>query len=129
MYAPLIINSSSQNTKGVGMYMSSNWVTPQRYQSPFGGAKVEVPAGWGTGLSGCGCGGKCGGCGDHGLGDVFSSGLDVSQWGIGEWSVIGLGTIIAAKLFTGGKKAAGVYKKHKRRSQRRAKLAQELRSI
>jgi hypothetical protein len=77
MYAPLIISSSSQNVKsaGMGTYLTSQWVTPQKYQDPLGGAKVAVPAGWGTGLSGCGCGGTCGGCGDHkhGMGDVLSA--------------------------------------------------------
>lgn len=80
MYAPLIISSSSQNTKGVGTYLASQWVTPQRYKSPLGGAVVEVPAGWGTGLSGCGCGGTCGGCGDHGLGDDGSSFPNIPPW-------------------------------------------------
>lgn len=92
MYAPLIINSSSQNTKGVGMYKSSNWVTPQRYQSPFGGAKVEVPAGWGTGLGcSCGCGGGPG-CAENGLGDDGGFTLpNISSWlplvasGIAAW--------------------------------------------
>jgi hypothetical protein len=106
MYAPLIISSSSQNVKsaGMGTYLTSQWVTPQKYQDPLGGAKVVVPAGWGTGLSGCGCGGTCGGCGDHkhGMGDWS----DPSTWGPTEWGTLAVG-------------AAIVYMATKRRAKRR----------
>ena len=43
------------------------------------------------GKSDCGCGGKCGGCGDgHGMG-LFDSGTDISGWGLPEWGLLGVG--------------------------------------
>jgi len=33
---------------GMGDYLASNWVTPQRYVDPLGGAQVQIPAGWGA---------------------------------------------------------------------------------
>jgi hypothetical protein len=33
---------------GMGDYLASNWVTPQRYVDPLGGAQIQIPAGWGA---------------------------------------------------------------------------------
>jgi hypothetical protein len=69
------------------------------------------------GLSGCGCGGKCGGCGHkHGVG-LFDS-TDFSTWGIGEYAAIGLGIYMLGSImgdFGRAKKKVG---KIRRRSKR-----------
>lgn len=74
-----------------------------------------------SGFSGCGCGGKCGGCGDHGVGQatgVFGSGLfsstDISQWGIGEWALVGVGLYVAGSIFGDVKSGVGSYRGRKR---------------
>jgi len=56
--------------------------------------------GWFGGLSGCGCGGKCGHCGTQGLGQLFSSGLDYTQWGWGEWLAVAGGAYLAVSLIS-----------------------------
>lgn len=33
---------------GMGDYLASNWVTPQRYTDPLGSAQIQIPAGWGA---------------------------------------------------------------------------------
>ena len=33
--------------QGVGDYMASNWVTPQRYVDGLHNAQIEIPSGWG----------------------------------------------------------------------------------
>jgi hypothetical protein len=35
--------------QGVGDYMASNWVTPQRYVDGLNSAQIEIPTGWGPG--------------------------------------------------------------------------------
>jgi|SRR5579863_891971 len=67
----------------------------------------------GAGAAGCGCGGTCGGCGDHshGLGDgLFNTGLfvnpDLSTWGVGEWLTIGLGGYLLISLLHDTKQVA-----------------------
>lgn len=32
---------------GMGDYLASNWVTPQRYVDPMNSAQVQIPSGWG----------------------------------------------------------------------------------
>jgi hypothetical protein len=78
---------------------------------------LQVHTGWGTeldpegvGLGGCGCGGKCGGCGgghSHGVGQATSGGLlntglfastDISQWSWMEWAALGVGVWGAANI-------------------------------
>jgi hypothetical protein len=147
MYAPLVVQSSTQNPVGMGLYMPSNWVTPERYANPLGGAMVQVPSGWGNGLTpslahshgkkgmgcSCGCGGGSGCSENEGMGAIglglFDSGLDISGWGIGEWSTVAVGGFLILKLFTGTKKAAKSYKKYKRRRARKSKLQSELASL
>lgn len=150
MYAPLIVQSSTQNPVGMGLYMPSNWVTPERYANPLGGAMVQVPSGWGNGLTptssmsshshskkgmgcSCGCGGGPGcseneGMGALGLG-LFDSGLDISGWGIGEWSTVAVAGFLAVKLFTGTKRATKGYKRYKRRRAKKAQLQGALASL
>jgi hypothetical protein len=60
---------------------------------------------WGSSGLGCGCGGTCGGCGDHdhGLGQgLLNTGLfqstDISTWSWMEWAVLGLGVWGAANI-------------------------------
>lgn len=84
------------------------------------------------GLSGCGCGGSCGGCGghSHGMG-LFDSGLDLTQWGVPEWSIAGLGLYTLFKLLGDTKRATSAVRKSSRRSKakRRASLQSELDSL
>jgi hypothetical protein len=82
---------------------------------------------WGSsGLSGCGCGGTCGGCGhDHGVGQ-FGTGTgflgtnlftttDVSQWGWGEWSVVAAAVYLGGSLLGDlGRGASSVRKSYRR---------------
>jgi hypothetical protein len=64
---------------------------------------------------GCGsCGGTCGGCSGKGIG-LFESGLDFSQWGVGEWgtvAVIGYLTLsLVGDLMSAGRGVRKGYKK------------------
>lgn len=76
------------------------------------------------GLSGCGCGGKCGGCGkhDHGMGQItlFQS-MDISTWSWPEWAAIGAGLLLVSKLWSGGRSAAKSVSGYRRKRARRAK--------
>jgi len=65
---------------------------------------------------GCGCGGTCGGCGDHGMG-YFTS-MDPSTWGLPEWGTIAAGGYLAVNVLgshpalrRAGKKAKGAASK------------------
>jgi hypothetical protein len=104
MYAPLVVSSTTQNPKKVGMgtYLTSNWVTPERYTNPLGGATVQIPSGWGAASShshshakkgmgcSCGCGGGSG-CSENGMGDW----TDPSTWGVTEWgTILGGGAVL-----------------------------------
>jgi hypothetical protein len=105
-----------------------------------------------AGLSGCDCGGKCGGCGlgnyrqlaplstDHvhstqnlfvGMG-LFDS-MDFTQWGVGEWAVVVLGVyVIGSILGDAGRGKQRVRKAIRKRSysaKRRRKLQEELSSL
>jgi hypothetical protein len=59
---------------------------------------------------GCGCSGSCGGACHGGLG-LFDSGLDISQWGIGEWVAVALGVYLVGSVIgdtrRAGRAAAG----------------------
>lgn len=111
--------------------------TPRHYAGPRG-----------TGVSGCGCGGSCGGCGgghSHGvgqdtttsntlnLGTLFSSGLDFTQWGVGEWVVAGLGSYLLISLFSdvskGTKKVTRKVSSARRRAAKKRKLQEEANSL
>lgn len=88
------------------------------------------------GLGGCGCGGTCGGCGNghaHGMGQLFSSGLDLSGWGVGEWSIVAIGAYALYSVFFTSKTAvSSVSAASRRRSskaRRKAALQSELSSL
>lgn len=57
--------------------------------------QIPVPAG---------CSGMAGGC-NRGLG-IFDSGMDWSQWGIVEWSIVAGGAYFAISLFSDASYAA-----------------------
>ncbi len=97
---------------GIGGYRESGDWTWEFYPPPYDflappdsvaqPAPVLYPHD-GHGMGGCGCGGSCGGCGDHGMGQttgpgLFGTGLfvsmDPSTWGWGEYSVIGAGAYL-----------------------------------
>jgi hypothetical protein len=60
---------------------------------------------------GCGCGGTCGGCGDHGMG-YFTS-MDPSTWGLPEWGTVAAVGYVGVKALAShpalkrGRKKAG----------------------
>ena len=55
------------------------------YPPPYGFA-----SGMGACCSSCTSGGPCEG-GDHGMGQLFDSGTDISGWGWPEWAIVGFG--------------------------------------
>ncbi len=64
----------------------------------------------------CGCGGTCGGCGDHGMG-YFTS-MDPSTWGLPEWGTVAAGGYLAMNVLSshpalkrGAKRARGAASK------------------
>ena len=91
----------------------------------------------GMGSLGCGCGGTCGGCGGHshaqGMGQLFSSGLDMSGWGVGEWSIVALGAYAVYAVFSTTKSAAssvsGSVRRRASKARRKAALQAELASF
>jgi hypothetical protein len=88
------------------------------------------------GLGGCGCGGTCGGCGGHdhmqpmGMGQLFSSGFDISGWGVGEWSIVAVGAYALYSVFFTSKTAVSSVSSASRRraskARRKAALQAEL---
>ena len=74
---------------------------PQRAPVLPSPAPVLYAPGRGFGsLSGCGCGCKGkGDCGTHAGMGLFESGLDWSQWGVGEWTAAGVGAYLTISLF------------------------------
>lgn len=85
------------------------------------------------GMGDCGCGGKCGGCGDghsHGLAGlgIFES-TDIASWGVGEWATIAVGLFIVGKLVSGGRKATKAVKGYRRKQSRRAKALKAAQAI
>lgn len=79
---------------------------------PVGGP--GVPAGL-QALGCAACGGKCG----MGLG-LFDSGLDFSQWGIAEWTAIGLGTYLLFSVAGDTRRATDTVRATVRRRRRKA---------
>jgi hypothetical protein len=53
----------------------------------------------------CGCGGTCGGCGDHGMG--FFTNMDPSTWGLPEWGTVAAGGYVAMKALAPAAKRGG----------------------
>lgn len=89
--------------------------------------------GLGLGHLGCGCGGTCGGCGGsgaQGMGQLFSSGLDLSGWGIGEWAIVAVGAYALYSIFFTSKAAVSTVSASRRRraskARRKAALQAEL---
>lgn len=110
---------------GMGLYEHQNFVTPQRLKAPLVSSALQIPAGWGmSGDCGCGCGGKC-----KGMGQLFET-TDISQWGIGEWAVIGLGglgLIFAVNAISKGVGGVRSYtRKRASRARKKAALQSEL---
>jgi hypothetical protein len=67
---------------------------------------LYTPGGGLSGLGGCGCGGTCGGCGDHSHGmGLFDTGLDMSGWGLPEYGVLAGAAFLVYSLVSGGRKA------------------------
>jgi hypothetical protein len=90
---------------------------------------LYTPASSGPGL-GCACGGKCGDCGGLGL---FDSGLDLSQWGVGEWVAaagIGyLGITLLGGLMGATRKVRRTVRKRSATAARRRELQRELEDL
>ena len=133
--------------RGVGSYRNSgDWTwefypPPYDFLAPSDSAPMPAPVlftpGVG-GLSGCHCGGRCGGhgCGRGGVAGglgLFDSGLDLSQWGIGEWAIAGAGLYLALSLFGDTRKVAGKVRVASRareaKQKRRERLERELRAL
>ncbi len=70
----------------------------------------------GGGLGCPGCGGSCG-KGILGLG-LFDSGVDFTQWGIGEFAVLGVGAYLVLSLAGDTRRAATGVKRTLRRRRR-----------
>lgn len=97
---------------GLGLYLAQNFVTPQRLIAPLMSARIQIPSGWATPpppcpskTSGMGCCSSCangGACEGHshgmGMGQLFASGTDISGWGWGEWTVVGVGAAAGISL-------------------------------
>jgi hypothetical protein len=147
----------TKTTPGMSAYEQQNFVIPQRLIDALNSAQIQVPQGWGMGgyvsqnsrsrmmtfypppygfasgmghcCESCASGGSCSGHDHHGMGQLFES-TDISQWGMGEWAVIGLGglgAIYALSLL--GKGASGVRsygRKRASRARKRAALQSEL---
>ena len=146
---PMPINSAEyfEHLNGLSGYDKTGDWSWQYYPPPYDflappgpAAVIPVPRlyakEFGRGLSGdCGCGGTCGGCGGHdhatGLG-LFDS-WDVSTWGFGEWTIVGvLGYGLMSLLFDTGRSAIAVrdtVKKRRSRAKRKAALQSELASL
>ena len=74
-------------------------------------------------LPGLGCGGSCGCSKDCGGLGFFDSGMDISGWGIAEWSTVaGLGYMVLSTVFTTKRAVRSVGRKV-RRARRRVKVA------
>jgi hypothetical protein len=92
-----------------------------------------------NGLGCASCGGTCGqtGVGQTDAGGLFGSGLflsaDPTQWGWGEWAVLGLGTWAAVSMVSdlgrAGSAAYAPIKRARSRSKKRAALQADLDSL
>jgi hypothetical protein len=85
-----------------------------------------------AGASACACGGHLHDGFRGGLG-LFDSGLDLSQWGFGEWAVAGLTAYglfaFVLPLLGGVKRVRRHYRQKERTSERRAELKRELEAL
>ena len=106
--APPPVWPPKTKTSGLGLYLAQNFVTPQRLIAPLQSARIQIPSGWNTPIpcpshSGMGCCSSCahgGACEGHGMGmgQLFSSGTDISGWGWGEWTVVGVAGLAGVSL-------------------------------
>lgn len=124
--------------RGVGAYEGPgdvwNWEfypPPYDWLAPANSTPMPAPIlPKGRGMAGCGCG--CGGdCGGHGAGlGLFEAGLDWSQWGIAEWTLVGLGSYlvlsIVGDMFSAGRKVTGAVRKRRARKDRYKRAKAEL---
>jgi hypothetical protein len=69
-----------------------------------------------SGLSGCGCGGKCGGCESHSHGMGLFDDFSLGTWGLGEWVAVG-GVLLVLRSIWGqaGRDAKAVKRRFRRR--------------
>jgi hypothetical protein len=128
---------------GIGAYENSGdwtWMfNPYEYSFLNPADSKAQPAFGFSGLSGCGCGGKCGGCGghshDHGLGQgLFNTGLfestDISTWGWGEWGVVAagvyLGVSVVSDVIGAGRSVGSAYQSSRRTAKRRAQAQADM---
>ena len=116
-----------EHSNGLGAYArTGDWsweFYPEAYGWEAPADSAPQPAPILSGLGGCGCGGKCGGCGthSHGVGQItlFSS-TDISQWGVGEWAAIAVGAFLLMKIVSGTKRTARSVKSYTRKRRKRA---------
>lgn len=105
----------------LGAYMAASFPVPQNpvYNYITGKGYGSMASG---GLAGCGCGGSCGGCGSHGMGQLDFSLTDIMSGnaGIETYAVIGAGVLALLWAFGGRKKYA---QSRQARAGRKAKLA------
>ena len=85
--------------------------------------------GFGSCCQSCASGGACTGH-DHGLGQLFASGLDYTQWGWGEWAAVAVGAYLvinlAGDIMSGTRKVTRTYKRVRSRSKKKAQLQSRL---
>jgi hypothetical protein len=117
--------------RGFGGYQrTGNWTwefypPPYDFLAPRNSAPVPPFVYPGRGVGGCGCGGSCGGACHGGLG-LFESGLDLSQWGLGEWAAVGLGVYLLSSVFGDVKRVGGHVRKARRMSESKARRKERL---
>lgn len=99
--------------RGLSGYVNSgDWTweyypPPYEFLAPRSAHAMVAPILYPARGVGCGCGGGCGGaCHSAGLG-LFDSGLDLSQWGVGEWAAVGLGAYLLVSAFGDVKRVGG----------------------
>lgn len=120
--------------RGLGLYENTgDWAwefypPPYNFLAPRDSAPMPAPMlytqGGGPGLSGCHCGGSCGGCGSGvaGLG-LFDAGFDVSQWGVGEWvAAAGIGYLTLKLVSDLGRAGSSVTKAVRKRSYKKDRV-------
>jgi hypothetical protein len=132
--SPQTLWQHSQLQRGVGAYQnvgdySWEFFGPNAFawEAPNDSAPQPAPILPIGGLSGCGCGGKCGGCGDghkHGVGQATGTGIlgtglfsstDISSWGWGEWlgvaAAVYLGSSLLGDVGRGAKATKRTYRR------------------
>jgi hypothetical protein len=123
--------TNPKTTTGMSGYAPDS--TRERYMTFY-----PPPYKFASGLGDCSCGGKCGGCGDHGMGQdssnplssLFASGTDISGWGWPEWAVVGVGAFMVgsavSNVASAGRSVSRSVSSYKRRAKKRAALKSQL---